>query len=345
MAAAEASVAAGAPSASLRRLWLGATIALTLFPFGVAVLFAPAGDSAPSAALVWLLFVGSSAHVGATAWFYFVPEVRVHMRRHTTRYVWLPVALMAVSAAAAIALSTRTMTWVLLAFFAWQFFHFQKQNLGVAALAASSVNAGRLSRLERHALTATGVGGIGALLGHPQLLQLHQDRPLTVLFGAGACVFVVGVLAGLVALTRRTRAERPTPFTCVYLISLLFFLPVFFFASPYAAVSGLTMAHGLQYLLLVGLLARAPTRRQPAGLGIVIFVNIALVIGLALNQAAHLHSGGTVARAIFGVYLGAVMAHFVIDAGLWRLRDEFPRRFLTERLPFLLTPDTRAAAV
>jgi hypothetical protein len=30
------------------------------------------------------------------------------------------------------------------------------------------------------------------------------------------------------------------------------------------------------------------------------------------------------------------MTHFVVDAGLWRLRDEFPRRWLTERVPQLL---------
>jgi len=30
------------------------------------------------------------------------------------------------------------------------------------------------------------------------------------------------------------------------------------------------------------------------------------------------------------------MAHFVIDAGLWRLRDSFPRRFLASRTPYLL---------
>ena len=29
------------------------------------------------------------------------------------------------------------MAWLLLAYFGWQFFHFQKQNLGMAALAAS----------------------------------------------------------------------------------------------------------------------------------------------------------------------------------------------------------------
>ncbi|MCW2930448.1 MAG: hypothetical protein JWM19_1410 [Actinomycetia bacterium] len=36
------------------------------------------------------------------------------------------------------------------------------------------------------------------------------------------------------------------------------------------------------------------------------------------------------------MYLGVVMAHFVIDAGLWRLRDPFPRRFLASRVPYLL---------
>ena len=39
---------------------------------------------------------------------------------------------------------------------------------------------------------------------------------------------------------------------------------------------------------------------------------------------------------MFGAYLGAVMAHFVIDAGLWRLRDPFPRAFLAERVPYLV---------
>jgi hypothetical protein len=37
------------------------------------------------------------------------------------------------------------------------------------------------------------------------------------------------------------------------------------------------------------------------------------------------------------------MAHFVIDAGLWRLRDEFPRGFMRSRLPYLLLGDGRLA--
>jgi hypothetical protein len=45
------------------------------------------------------------------------------------------------------------------------------------------------------------------------------------------------------------------------------------------------------------------------------------------------------------MYLGVVMAHFVIDAGLWRLWDAFPRRFLTARMPYLLRPTMDREAI
>jgi len=30
------------------------------------------------------------------------------------------------------------------------------------------------------------------------------------------------------------------------------------------------------------------------------------------------------------------MAHFVVDAGLWRLRDQFPRQMMLARVPYLM---------
>jgi hypothetical protein len=70
--------------------------------------------------------------------------------------------------------------------------------------------------------------------------------------------------------------------------------------------------------------------------GPALLLNIALLGGLALATASHLHDGTAAARAVYGAYLGVTMAHFVVDAGIWRLRDEFPRQFLTTRLPYLL---------
>jgi hypothetical protein len=222
----------------------------------------------------------------------------------------------------------------LLGFFGWQFYHFQKQNLGMVALAGVSRGAGSARPAERRAIMVTGLAGTAGLLVHPELLQLALHAPVRWLFPAAGAVFLGGVAYGLWQLRRR----RPGGFVTVYLISLLFFAPVFVFSSPYAAVAGLTIAHGYQYLLIVGLIAgaRRPDRSTLISLGVL--VNVALLGGLALNGASHLHSAGPLGRAVFGAYLGVVMAHFVVDAGLWRLRDEFPRRFLTERVPYLLRP-------
>src|SRR5258707_5663917 len=117
-------------------------------------------------------------------------------------------------------------------------------------------------------------------------------------------------------------------FNVVYLNSLGFWAPVFVCRSPYAAVGGMTIAHGLQYLLLVGMVAAGPGRGPARTLRLAVFGSIALAGGAVLSAASHLHGAAPAGRFLFGAYLGAVMAHFVIDAGLWRFRDPFSRAFL-----------------
>jgi hypothetical protein len=258
------------------------------------------------------------------------------MRQHTARYMWVPAALVVGTAAVAAVLTARSMTWLLLGFFGWQFFHFQKQNLGIAALAARAHHARSLSQVERRALVGAGIGGVAGLVGHAHLLQVPYAPNSDLLFAAGGVCFALSVALGLAAAARRPRAHRPTEFIAVYAVSLLFFGPVWLFASPYAAVAGLTIAHGVQYLLLMGLLAAADRPGRPRALGLLVLLNLALVAGVALNALSHLHGNSLLQRLLFGAYLGLVMTHFVVDAGLWRLRDQFPRAFLRQRLPFLL---------
>jgi hypothetical protein len=331
-------VAPARHGARLRLLWLAGTLGGTVVPLVLAPLVAPSAAADPARALGWLLFVGSSVHVGASAWFYSVPEVRRHMASHRRRYVWVPVALIAIGAALAVALPMRAMSVVLVGFFAWQFHHFQKQNLGVAALAARTCGARGPGTVERRALIAAGAGGILALVGHPSLLQVGHVTQLDWVFRAGACIVAAAGVVGLVPLVRRRPADRPAPYAAAYVIALLFFLPPLLFTSPYAAVAGLTIAHGLQYLLLVGLVSAIPSDGRSAALGLAVLTCIALVAGLVLNRLSHLHGTGGIGSALFGAYLGLSTAHFVIDAELWRLRDEFPRAFLSRRVPYLLVP-------
>jgi hypothetical protein len=320
----------------VKLLWLAGSLVLTASAYAAAIGFGPAAGAAPGRGLALLLFTGTSVHVASTAWFFSIAEVRDHARRRRARYLVAPTALIIGTAVVAGVLSEAQFSWLLLAFFAWQFFHFQKQNLGLAALAAVSSGASTLTNTERRTITASGIAGIGALLARPELLELHVDPPLRWLYPTSVVLFA-GVLAtGLALLARRARRDRPPPFVAVYGASLVFFLPALAFDAPFAAVAGLTIAHGLQYLLLVALVAggeREP-RRRAISLGVLF--NIAFLGGVALSAASHLHAGGSPSRAVFGAYLGVVMAHFVIDAGLWRLRDPFPRELLGERLPFLL---------
>jgi hypothetical protein len=324
-----------------RRVRLFGTVALTAGAFVAAVALAPPVGTSPQHALPWLLLVASSPHVAATAWFASLRPVRRYARANPGRYIAVPVALIIGTAAVAFATAPDQLDWLLIGFFAWQFFHFQKQNLGLTALAGVSHGSGSVRPLERRAITLAGVAGIAGLVTHPDLLQLDVDTPIRVLFPVALVLFLASAAVGMVALRRRPPDERPATFVAVYVLSLAFFLPVFLFESPYAAVAGLTLAHGFQYLLIMGLVAGGERDAQRRILSLMVLFNVALLGGLALAGASHLHDSTGWSRALFGAYLGVVMVHFVVDAGLWRLRDEFPRQLLTRRVPYLVAPPDR----
>ena len=73
--------------------------------------------------------------------------------------------------------------------------------------------------------------------------------------------FMAGeVVAGLVAMTGRPRSGRPIGFCATYAMSLLFCLPVFVFASPYAAVGGMTIAQSEETCVVGGMPRTAITK-------------------------------------------------------------------------------------
>jgi hypothetical protein len=325
------------------RAWLWATAMLTAAALVSAVILAPPAGAGPARALSWLLFTGSSVHVASTAWLFTLPAVRGYAARHPVRCVWVPVSLMVIASAAAAATSPAQFQWLLLPYLGWQFYHYQKQNIGMASLAASARRAGALLRAERWPLMLAGLAGIVALIARPGLLGLRVQPFGTVGHGAfllSAATYVIAAAAGGAALARRPRALRPAGFCVIYLVCLFFYLPAFVFASPYAAVGGMTIGHGAQYLLLVTLIAGGSAASVPGRLSrpvrLALLANIAFIGGAALSAASHLHNAGHLGRLAFGAYLGVVMAHFVIDAGLWRMRDPLARRFLTTHLPYLM---------
>jgi hypothetical protein len=309
--------------------------------------FAPRGHGAPGVGLAWLLFVASSGHVAATGALFADPEVRRHAARTTGRFVALPALLVAGGAVAATLAGPWLFGAVLLGFFVVQVWHFQKQNLGLAALAASAARLPSLTRVERRCILAAGLAGCLALLARPQLLVFVPTRlPQPVATAAYVIAAATLVAAAALATTscerrRRTPGGATGGFVAVLLMAVLFPAPLLLGRSPYAAIGALTLAHGVHYLMLVGqtVLARRATAVRvwrPSPVAGVALVTAVLALAAVLSTLSHLHGGEGVQRPLFGAYVGLVSTHFVLDARLWRLREEFPRRWLRQRLPHLL---------
>src|SRR5215475_1755456 len=198
------------------RTWLWAMILLTCASLACAVVLAPPAGAPPMRALSWLLFTGSSVHVASTGWLFTVPAVRVYGREHLVRCLWVPCAIVVIAAAAAAAISPAWFQWLLLPYFGWQLFHYQKQNIGMTALAASSGRVRGLLAAERWPLLVAGWSGTAALIVRPALLgiRLGPTGPdlraiAELVFLLAAVTFVVSVAAGIAAFARRPRVQRP----------------------------------------------------------------------------------------------------------------------------------------
>src|SRR5262249_44333196 len=151
----------------------------------------------------------SSGHVASTAWVYGLPDVRAHVAGHLRRYAVVPAILVLATAVIAVALPPRGLTWLLLPYFGWQFFHFQKQNLGLAALAASSSGVPGLTRRERHAILAAGWSGVAGLMARPGLLQVAVSPHLGAAFRGCEIAYGAAAITGLGMFLRRPRPARP----------------------------------------------------------------------------------------------------------------------------------------
>lgn len=306
-----------------RRAGFATGLALaTLTPLVLAPLAAPATGSGTGEFLGIFVVVAYAGHVATTGWLWTVPDVRAMVRSRPARLVVLPAAAMVGSAAVALGVPHHLFEVLLLVFFAWQFFHFERQNLGLVSLVARKWAAPPLTRPERELIAVACCCGIGALLGRPQLLGVSTIVVPASLSTAVVHTAEVGLVTCAVATAVAVRpARRPIPVTLAQITAVTFMAPVFIFHTAGAAVTGMVIAHGMQYLWVVGWRSLSARRRRPVsvlrtvlGIG-----SLAIVGGAGLEAMSELHASGAAAlRLLYGAYLGAVMAHFALDAVIWR---------------------------
>jgi hypothetical protein len=318
------------------------SIGITVGVSAMVVVLARAKSVSATQLLGGLIVFGYTGHVASTAWLARFPELRAMTRHRPVRLLVIPAFLIVGVCVAVCLVSSSGGPWLLLGFFVWQFAHFQKQNLGLSMMSARVYGAPVLGRVERWALLLAGAAGIAALVAHPTVLNLRPGYRLAWMFLLAGALWIGSVLTGLIAMSRRRRADRPTALLLCYASGLLFFGPVFVFRSPYEAVAPLVIAHGVQYLWLLSTMATDRNLSEPsvgfgqrtralAGLGCVVLAG-----GLILSLLSGLHAARSDGfKLLYGLYLGIVMTHFVVDATIWRGRDQWSQRFLAARTPFL----------
>jgi hypothetical protein len=318
------------------RLFLGLIALTTLVPYAVMPAAVWFGKDVYGLLLASTLinFLGSNAHVSATAFFYSDPEMRTHFREHKVRYWYVPAALIAGVAAAYLLLPASLSHYIIFYHAMWQTWHYQRQNVGVLSFFAAATDKLPVSRLERLSLELAAVAGMLALLKTYGLTRGTVLEPLTgLIFQSANVVYLLVPCILAAALFREPRLMR-NPLRVLGLIMFSgFFLPGIVFNDPAAATLGYALAHGLQYFVFMYFVGISKPRPVRALLTIGV---LAVTGGFVLTSMIDAFEQGTpIGRLLFGAAVGTVMSHFVIDAGVWKLRQKFQRGYVRRAFPFV----------
>jgi len=293
-----------------------------------------AGTDTAMTIVVALTFVGANFHVASTGWFYSDRSMYAHFRANSRRYLLLPGVLIAGGAAVFQFVPSGTRGYLLAAFFCWQLWHYQKQNLGLLSFVAAGTDGVPVSVWERRTLALSALAGIAGFFSL-QYIGLPEHSPaFQVLHRLGGCLYaLVPIVFGIAVIRSQALRQNGLRLTC-FVFGALFFLPTFLFNDWISATLSYAVAHGLQYLVFMGFVSIG--RPRPVA-SLAILLSLGVLGALALNAAIRAPDwpGFTYGYALYGAFIGTVMTHFVLDAGLWRLREPFQRQYMRKKFYFV----------
>jgi hypothetical protein len=326
----------GAPRA--KAAFLAALAAVTFLPLitiPVAQLTAASSRLAALPPIVVLVALAGVGHVGATAYYYVDGDFRGLVRESRSRFVVLPLAL-ACGFALGFVSGHALWGWLAAGFFAWQLYHYQRQNYGLLALTALSARVGQPPRAIRLSFNLAAVAGVLGAAGPQGIIggvlpevapRLDRINRLDPRIHALAIVVYALALVGALWAVARHRAFFRAPLVALFaLAGLAFYVPALVSRDPFVTFWSYAIAHGAQYLLLMGVLSRGAARPR---------LNLSALAALTMALTLVFLSMTTTTGFLHGAYYGLVVGHFLIDAKTWRLREPAQRAIIKQRFGFL----------
>lgn len=296
-----------------------------------------------------LLFL-STAHVPATLFFYTDKEFAAIVRSKPARYIFFPILLTVATGLLVAFSNATTQAFVFLTFWGWQAFHYGRQNVGVYAfvsIAEKGTPAHRLEKLAIDAGTICGILGTFKILGS-NVSPAYLHGLLELLYQIGKYgLIVVAALSLFIYL--KNFAETTLLKSVFFFTLVFFFVPIWLSDNINVAFLSYAIAHGLQYITFMSVVSansrpdssRAAFPYRSVGK----FLLFLLLVGFIFYRAEDLRTVEAIRNSValtrsvdflVGAILGATMAHFVIDAGAWRLSKVAQRAYMSKRFGFLL---------
>jgi hypothetical protein len=277
-------------------------------------------------------------HVGLTSFFYADKDMQTFFKDRPLRYILVPIVLAIATGLYWQLLPAVYTANFLVLFFIWQTYHYQKQNYGILCFLNAATGSSPITRLERAIVELSAIAGILGLFQRSNLFNGTFVVPyMPFLYQAGLYLNGIVFVILLIAITT-VPAIRSNKLRSIFLvICALFYLPTFIVNDPGAAIASYAYAHGLQYYVFMYFVAASHRRHQNDN-RIVLMISAAISGITILTLFADRTIWGNVSGFIFGIYLSIVMSHFIIDAGIWKVRGNFQRSYMKTAFPFIFKP-------
>jgi len=215
----------------------------------------------------------------------------------------------------------------LTAHYAWLLWHFGRQNFGIYAFDAASNKSGQITKLERLYFSALPIAVI------PKAVVLYQQNSFPEWVSAAANGLSMALslaCAGLgLWILRTITCDRQR--VIALLLGFVFFLPTMI--SSNSAIALTFYGHPLQYIIMMMYLAGDRKQGMPLQrFGVLLLVGFAFWAGLTALS-------GSYSVTFLALTYGITQAHFVVDAGLWKLKLPKQRAAILESYDFLFEPE------
>jgi hypothetical protein len=293
-------------------IWLG---------FGVALF--RQNDASTQAALLPLIAISGIGHVGATAFFYFDRDFFRLIGENKQRFFLWP-AMLALGCVAVFFTNAAAWTLCVTAFLAWQLYHFQRQNYGLIAFAARSAGLGKLP-VELTWMLNFGVAG--AVCNLLRRVELKGAFYSAIAYDLSVALFLVSTVLLLKVLLTTPRLRADLPILIFTVLGWMFYLPTLVSTTDLVGYWSYAIAHGAQYIIFMIVVSG---NRKHGTRALSLFLLLFAAMLLAFD---HLNRSG----AGMAAYTGLVMAHFLIDAKIWRLREPIQGRLIKQRFAFIFS--------